>query len=441
MMQLPPQVEKALSLLQASGIEAFVVGGAVRDALRGAAPKDWDLAVQAPPQAVAEVFRPYRLIETGLKHGTVTVLMDHLPLEITSYRAAEDEPLTLENDLAHRDFTLNAMAWHPSTGLIDPFGGAADLADGMLRCVGNPQERFQEDGLRILRALRFASVFQMKIHSDTRKALLENRALLADIAPERIRNELSQLLCGADAKSVLLSMPQVLGVVLPELLPMVGFEQHNIHHDKDVWAHTAAVVAAIPPQPVLRWAALLHDVGKPACFFMGEDGQGHFYGHGQQSADMADAILLRLRFDNATRERIVQLIRRHDYPIQPAPKPVKRLLNLLGEEGLRQLLALHRADTLGQSALCAGRMAQYDQVEDILEQLLAQNTCFSLRDLAINGNDLISLGFRGPQIGQALTTCLNAVMDETIPNEKTALLAFVQSFAPAPLTHSQPNPE
>lgn len=432
MIQLPAPVQKSLSLLQSAGIEAFVVGGAVRDALRGAAPKDWDLAVQAPPQTVADVFRPYRLIETGLKHGTVTVLIDHLPLEVTSYRTNDGEPLLLQTDLSHRDFTINAMAYHPATGLKDPFGGAKDLADGIIRCVGDPIQRFQEDGLRILRALRFASVFQMQLHPATAQALMQNRQLLSSAAPERIRSELTLLLCGAGAKTVLLSMPQVLGVALPQLLPMVGFQQHNIHHDKDVWAHTAAVVAAIPPQPVLRWAALLHDVGKPACFFMGQDGQGHFYGHGQCSADMADDILRQLRFDNASRERIIHLIRRHDYPIQPAPKPVKRLLNLLGEEGLRQLLALHRADTMGQSALCADRMAQYDQVEAVLDQLLAQNACFSLRDLALDGNDLLRLGFQGRQIGQVLAACLNAVMDETIPNQRHALLSFARSMAPAP---------
>lgn len=432
MMQLPAPVEKALSLLQSAGIEAFVVGGAVRDALRGVTPKDWDLAVQATPQAVADVFRSYRLIQTGLKHGTVTVLIDHLPLEITSYRADDGEPLLLQTDLSHRDFTINAMAYHPSTGLVDPFGGARDLADGVIRCVGDPRQRFQEDGLRILRALRFASLFQMQLHPTTAQALMQNRQLLSAAAPERIHNELTLLLCGAGAKTVLLSMPQVLGVVLPQLLPMVGFQQHNIHHDKDVWAHTAAVVDAVPPQPVLRWAALLHDVGKPSCFFMGQDGQGHFYGHGQRSADMADDILRQLRFDNASRERIVHLIRRHDYPIQPAPKPVKRLLNLLGEEGLRQLLALHRADTMGQSALCADRMAQYDQVEAVLDQLLAQNACFSLRNLALDGNDLLRLGFQGRQIGQVLAACLNAVMDETIPNQRQALLSFAQSMAPTP---------
>lgn len=430
MIQLPVSVETALARLQSAGIEAFVVGGAVRDALRGAAPKDWDLAVQAPPQAVVDVFRSYQLIQTGLKHGTVTVLIDHLPLEITSYRANDGEPFLLQTDLSHRDFTINAMAYHPSTGLVDPCGGARDLANGVIRCVGDPRQRFQEDGLRILRARRFASVFQMQLHPATAQALMQNRQLLSTVAQERIRSELTLLLCGAGAETILLSMPQVLAVALPQLLPMVGFQQHNIHHDKDVWAHTADVVAAIPPQPMLRWAALLHDAGKPACFFMGQDGQGHFYGHGQRSADMADDILRQLRFDNASRERIVHLIRRHNYPIQPVPRPVKRLLNLLGEDGLRHLLALHRADTMGQSALCADRIAQYDQVEKVLDQLLPQNACFSLRDLALDGNDLLRLGFQGRQIGQILAACLSAVTDETIPNQRQALLSFAQSIIP-----------
>ena len=214
---------------------------------------------------------------------------------------------------------------------------------------------------------------------------------------------------------------------------MFGFEQHNPHHDRDVWLHTVAVVAHIPPEPVLRWAALLHDVGKPPCFSLGPDGVGHFYGHAEKSTELADGILARLRFDTAGRTRITQLIRYHDLPVAPEPKPIRRLMNKLGVDAVRQLFALHIADTCGQSAICAGRVETYRQAERVLDALLAADACFSLKDLAVNGDDLLALGLRGRAVGAALQACLDAVMDEAVPNDRTALLAYaaenLQRFA------------
>ena len=214
---------------------------------------------------------------------------------------------------------------------------------------------------------------------------------------------------------------------------MFGFQQHNPHHDRDVWAHTAAVVAAAPGEPVLRWAALLHDVGKPACFSLAYDGIGHFYGHAQHSTGLANGILTRLRLDRDSRERILALIRYHDLPIPPEAKPVKRLMNKLGADAVRQLICLHKADTAGQSPLCAGRIQEYDRVEAVRQALLAQAACFSLKDLAVNGRDLLSLGLTGREIGQALEYCLNAVIDERLPNEKQPLLEELrQRYFPGP---------
>ena len=229
------------------------------------------------------------------------------------------------------------------------------------------------------------------------------------------------------------AIADVLAVPIPELRPMFGFEQHNPHHDRDVWQHTVAVVEHIPPEPVLRWAALLHDVGKPPCFSRGPDGVGHFYGHAAKSAELADAILMRLRFDTAGRTRITQLIRYHDLPIAPEAKPIRRLINKLGVETVRQLFELHIADTCGQSAICAGRVEVYRQAERVLDELLAADACFSLKDLAVNGDDLLTLGLRGRAVGAALQACLDAVMDETLPNDRAALLAYaaenLQRFA------------
>ena len=439
---LPAPVEQALARLTAAGFEACVVGGAVRDALRGAEAKDWDVATSALPRQVEQVFSGERLVETGLRHGTVTVVLAGLPLEITTYRvdgAYTDHrrpdgvrfTRSLTEDMRRRDFTVNAMAYAPGRGLADPFGGQADLAAGVLRCVGEPDRRFQEDALRILRGLRFSAQLGMRLEPDTADALRRNRELLADIAPERVQSELTGLLCGAHAGAVLTAFPEVLAVPIPELKPLRGFDQHNPHHDRDVWAHTAAVVDAIPPVPALRWAALLHDVGKPGCFSLAEDGVGHFYGHAQRSTELAEDILRRLRLDNARRQEVLQLIRYHDLPIPPERKPVRRLLCRLGEGTLRGLIQLHLADTRGQSSQCRYRLAEYARVEQVLDGLLAEEDCFSLKKLAVNGNDLLALGLRGRAIGAALEDCLQAVLDERLPNRKEELLTYLRQHVPS----------
>lgn len=380
-MNLPPQVNTVLSMLESEGFEAFLVGGAVRDSLmEGRAAKDWDIATNARPEQVKGVFRDSNLIETGLKHGTVTVVLDHMPLEITTYRIdgeysdhrrpdAVQFTRSLEQDLKRRDFTMNAVAFHPQTGIIDLVGGVNDIRNGLVRCVGVPDQRFQEDALRILRALRFASVYGMRIEKDTAVAIHRNRDLLNSIAVERVQVELIKLLCGKSVREILHEFSDVLAVSIPEVSPMFGFEQRNPHHDKDIWNHTIAVIDSIPDVSVLRWAALLHDIGKPSCFSITEDGIGHFYGHARQSADIADTVLRRLRFDTASRERITCLVRYHDLPIAPERKQVKRLMNKLGVDAVRQLILLHQADTYGQSDICKGRIAEYQEVSLVLYEI------------------------------------------------------------------------
>ena len=321
MMKLPPQVNTAFEMLEAAGYEAYLVGGAVRDYVRDNSPaKDWDITTNALPEQVEEIFTGYHLIETGLKHGTVTVVIDQEPLEITTYRVDGDYSdhrhpdsvsftRSLKDDLERRDFTMNALAYNPRTGVVDFVGGKADIAGDLVRCVGDPDRRFQEDGLRMLRALRFASVYGMTIEAATAAAIHRNKHLLKGIAAERILVELTKMLCAQGAAGVLRDFADVLAVPIPELTPMFGFPQHNPHHDKDVWDHTIAVIESITPEPVLRWAALLHDIGKPSCFSLAEDGIGHFFGHSDQSTSMAESILSRLRFDNASKEQIVRLVR------------------------------------------------------------------------------------------------------------------------------------
>lgn len=438
MIPLPQPICIALAALSAAGFEAYVVGGAVRDMLRGVRAHDWDITTNALPEELCAVFSGYRVVKTGLSHGTVTVWIAQLPIEITTYRidgAYTDHrhPDTvhftrdLRQDLARRDFTINAIAYHPQSGLVDPTGGAADLARGLIRCVGDAERRFREDGLRILRALRFSATLCMRLEAQTAAAVHACRALLRNIAAERIHAELSRLLCGDLAAQVLDEYSDVVAVILPELAPMFGFLQHNPHHDRDVWQHTLAVLAHTPRDAALRWAALLHDAGKPACFSTDQDGVGHFYGHAKESAALADAILTRLRFDHAAKARIVTLVRYHDAPIPPDERRIKRLLAKHGADTVRDLLLLQRADTCGQPPALRTRLAEYDRAEAVLDDILRREDCFSLRTLAIRGDDLLALGLRGRAVGEALDACLHAVIDATVPNERGALLAYVKA--------------
>lgn len=434
---LPPQAERALNVLHGAGYEAWIVGGAVRDFLTGRAAQDWDIATDALPEQMKPLFAECPVIPTGEKHGTVTVLMDGLPLEITTFRVDGEYSdhrhpdgvrftRSLREDLARRDFTMNALAYDPRYGICDPFGGADDIRAGIVRCVGDPGRRFEEDALRILRALRFASVFGMGVEADTAGAIHRDRELLTGVAPERVQTELTKLLCGRGAVAVLHAFADVIAVPLPELAPMFGFNQRNPHHDRDVWEHTLAVVDAIPAQDTLRWAALLHDAGKPDSFTADEDGTGHFYGHGERSVELARAVAERLRFDTARKEKLLTLVRWHDLPVTAERNAVLRLLNRFGEEGARALLHLHRADTLGQAPMCRERLSLYDRAETLMDGLLAERACFSLRDLAVNGQDLLALGLSGPAVGRGLKDCLSAVMDGRVPNEREALMRYLQ---------------
>ena len=321
------------------------------------------------------------------------------------------------------------MAMDVRGTLFDPFRGQQDIQTKMLRCVGQPERRFSEDALRILRTLRFSATLGFAIETDTHRALRQQCGDLRYVAAERIREELTKLLCGKDAGRVLAEEPQVLGVVLPEILPCVGFEQHNRHHCYDVWNHTAHAVDAAPPEPVLRWTMLLHDLGKPQCFTLDERGVGHFYGHHRPGTEMAEAICRRLRFDNAAARRICTLVRYHDRPIPLTEKAIRRAMNPFGVDALRQLCDVKRADNMAQHPDYRGRQQEIDEGEAIMDDLLAKDACFSLRQLAVNGRDMAALGLQGRQIGLTLQALLEAVMDGTVGNEREALLAMAAKKA------------
>lgn len=436
-MQLPLPVRDALLRLRQSGYEAYIVGGCVRDRLRGAEPADWDIATSASPEQTLTVFSACRCIETGRRHGTITVWLDGWPMEITTYRVdggGSDHrhpdqvrfTASLREDLARRDFTVNAMAYSPEEGLVDPFGGKRDLAAGVLRCVGNPDRRFEEDALRLLRALRFSSVLGFSIEEQTAAALRRCRGWLTSLSAERVREELLRLICGEHAAGVLRRYPEAVAVVLPEIRPMVGFDQHNPHHVYDVYEHTLHALEATPPEPVLRMAVLLHDSGKPASFTLDEKGVGHFYGHAKISVQLARDALERLKFEHNAAERILALIRYHDADIVPTEACLLRWLHRLTEEGLRRLLQVKRADNLAQHPDYRGRQQEIDRLEEALDQLMARRPCFTLHQLAVNGRDLMAAGVpAGPELGRLLRSLLDAVMDGRCPNEKAALMALL----------------
>lgn len=432
----PQQIGVILTRLEQAGFPAYAVGGCVRDTLLGRVPEDWDVTTAARPEQVSALFAGH-CIPTGLRHGTVTVRQDGLSVEVTTFRA--DGPYSdhrrpdavyfsdsLAEDLARRDLTVNAMAMDVRGDITDLYGGRDDLRRGILRCVGDPDKRFDEDALRIMRTLRFAAVLGFTVETHTAAALHRCAPLLRDIAAERLLTEMDRLLCGGYVLPVLLAYPDVLGVFLPELLPCVGLDQRNRHHLYDVWEHTARSVAAIPPEPVLRWAMLLHDVGKPACFTVDGQGVGHFYGHPKVSAALAEEICRRLRMDKRTAHEIVTLVQWHDRDIPRTEKAIARAVHQLGEDTFRRLLAIKRADNLAQHPDYRSRLTEIDRAEAILDGLLAKQACFSLRDLAVNGGDLLALGLRGPAVGHTLNALLEQVLDGTLPNEREALLDAVR---------------
>ena len=436
---LPEEVRSILRRLNENGYEAYAVGGCVRDGLLGRAPQDWDLTTSARPEQVAALF-PGRCIPTGLQHGTVTVRQGGRSFEVTTFRSdgvysdhRHPDQVTfsasLSEDLARRDFTIGAMAMDAEGNVTDLWGGQEDLRRGVIRCVGEADRRFEEDALRIMRALRFASVLGFAIEPETAAALRRKAPLLRAIAAERIAAEMDRLLLGEHVLEVLLAYPDVLGVFLPEVLPAVGFDQRNPHHCYDVWGHTAHAVAEGAPERAVRWALLFHDLGKPNCFTVDEAGVGHFYGHGKVSCDLARAAMGRLKFDTATRERVALLVDWHDRVVPNTHRSYRRVLNALGAEAAGQLLEVKRADNLAQAPACRGRQKELDRAREILDELLAQDACFSLSQLAVKGQDVLALGLRGPAVGRVLQRLLNDVVEERLPNDRAALLERAARYA------------
>lgn len=434
MFSIPEHARIVVDRLEYCGYEAYVVGGCVRDSLLGRTPKDWDVCTNALPDEVLRVFRRFHVIKTGLKHGTVTVMVNHEPVEVTTYRIdgeytdnrhpdAVQFVSDIEADLARRDFTINAMAYSPTHGLVDAFGGQHDLAARKIRCVGEPDARFNEDGLRLMRALRFAARYRFDIERETAYSIHRNRHLLENVSAERIFSELKGILVGDGVLDMLLAFPDVFTVIIPELAPTLGFEQHNPHHCYDVWTHTAHAVQAIPADATLRLAMLLHDVGKPACYSMDEHGKGHFYGHPKRGADMARDILTRLRCDNATLSAVLTYVNEHDRAFPTTIPGMRRLIGKLGESTIRSLFEIKKADMAAQSTHeRAAKVAALREASLLLDDTLDGGALFTLKDLQINGSDLMKMGVpQGPRIRNVLFTLLEEVQDDALANTREAL--------------------
>ena len=438
-----PESKTAIEILKSKGFEAFLIGGSVRDFVMGLPIGDIDITTNATPDEVKQVFADFRVIETGIKHGTVTVLINDEPLEITTYRSEgtysdnrhPDSVVfsnSLADDVVRRDFTMNGIAFNFDNGFCDLVGGLNDIENQTIRCIGNAETRFREDALRILRAMRFSAVLGFEIETETKKAIHKCRDLLKNISAERIREEFTKLICGKNAYNVLQEFADVVTVFIPEMSECVGFEQKNRHHCFDVYTHTLKAVEKSSQNNIIRLALFFHDIGKPSVAHFDEKGEQHFYSHPKKSAEMTETIMTRLRFDNDTKNKVVTLVRMHDSPImvndmtKPDRKRLKKIMSQIGADLIFDLIEIKYCDNSAQNPEYFRGEDFYKQTRDIITEIINEKECFSIKHLAIDGNDLISLGYKGKKIGEALEKCLTAVIDGKVENEKSELIKFIQ---------------
>ena len=439
-MFLPDYVKNIIYTLESAGFEAYAVGGCVRDALLGLKPDDYDVTTSATPDEVKTAFqdRAYSIHDTGLKHGTVTVVstaeQKSLPVEVTTFRIdgcyndnRHPDSVTftrsLRDDLSRRDFTVNAMAFSEKTGIVDHFNGREDLKNKIIRTVGEPYKRFNEDGLRILRALRFAAVYGFSVEPDTAAVIHRLCGLLDNISGERIAQEINKLILGR-VSEIIYRYADVFSRFMPEIIICKDFDQRSIYHDRDVLTHSLNAVDNSPADRIVRLAMLFHDLGKPSSFLL-EDGHGHFKGHSRKSEEITRRIMRGLKYDNDTFYKVVTLVKFHDIPINPEVKAVKRLLNRFGEEQFFRLIEVHTADDSAKTPELQKRIPSFKKAADIARRIIEEQQCFSLKQLAVKGGDLVELGYKGRETGVALNVLLQAVIGEKCANNKEELLKFL----------------
>ena len=430
--------ENLIKALENNGFEAYAVGGAVRDFLRGVNYSDVDITTSATPDEMLEVFKDYKVYKTGIKHGTVTVNVGGENIEITTFRTEKGysdnrrpDQVTfvrnLEEDLKRRDFTVNAMAYNDSTGVIDMFGGQADLKNKIIRTVGNPDERFNEDALRILRGLRFASVLDFEIEENTKKSILKNYRLLSNVAIERVYIELTKLLMGKGVGRILLEFKEVFFHLIPKLKDCDGFLQQSKFHCYDVYTHIVKSVENSPCDKIVRWALLLHDIEKPNCFTVDSNGVGHFYGHQKLSAETSREILRGFKSDNYTINTVNQLIFLHDIPLESNSVAIKQFLNKYGYSFLKQFTGVRIGDALAHAEPYGKvRVENANLILSMADEIVKSGECYTLKRLAVNGDDLKALGYKGVEIKQKLDYVLNLVIKGKINNEKQDILSVLK---------------
>ena len=433
---LPEQVKRILGELNRNGYEAYAVGGCVRDAILGREPQDWDITTAAKPEQVKAVFS--RTLDTGIQHGTVTVMVDHVGYEVTTYRIDgkyEDSrhpkevsyTLNLLEDLRRRDFTINAMAYNEECGLVDTFDGVGDLQKGIIRCVGDARERFSEDALRMLRALRFAAQLGFTIEGSTEEAIGELAENLKKVSAERIQVELTKLLLSDHPEEMReLYRTGISAVILPEWNEMMETEQQNPHHCYSVGEHTIAVLCQVPAERALRYAALLHDVAKPVCMTRDIDFIDHFHGHPERGEEMARDIMRRLKMDNATTDFVCGLVKYHDRNPELSKKAVRRMVYRIGTRYYPQLFVLKKADILAQSNYRKQeKLAALAQYESFYHEIIDNQECLSLKELAVTGADLIEAGMKpGKELGAVLQKLLELVIEDPGKNTKEYLMGY-----------------
>lgn len=437
---IPDYAKYIIDKISEQGYEAYVVGGCVRDSLVGKTPNDWDITTSALPQQVKKIFN--KTIDTGLKHGTVTILVNKEPIEVTTYRIDgeyEDNrrPNTVEftrsliEDLKRRDFTINAMAYNDKDGLIDAFNGLEDLQKGVIRCVGKPCERFKEDALRMLRAIRFSAQLGYNIDDETNNAIKECSSLIQNVSMERIQIELSKTLVSEDpAKFMKIYECELMEYILPEFITCIGNSQNHPYHSYDIHEHLIKSVEAIKPDRALRWTMLLHDIGKPETKTTDKEGIDHFYGHVELSAKMASNILKRLKFDNKTINKVVRLIKVHDRRINNSPKSIRKAIKKIGDDIFLDYLLVQRADIMAQNInKMDKRLQMLDSIRNQYDEIKALSQCVSIKELKVNGKDLIENGIKeGKQIGYVLNELLDAVIIDPNKNQKETLLEIARDI-------------
>lgn len=439
--EVPNMAAEIINRLENAGFSAYLVGGCVRDSLRGAKPSDFDIATSAKPDEMYAALSGYTILPTGIKHGTVTVTAEDQSFEVTTFRVdgqysdhRRPDSVTFSSDitkdLSRRDFTINAMAYHPKRGLVDPFNGSGDIKNRIIRCVGNPIERFNEDALRILRAARFSSRFDYDIEKDTLFAMKESACLLKNISSERVFSELCGAIIGKGFSRVFLTNPFLLTTVIPEIKDTVGFIQNSPYHSYDVYEHTIRAVDAGLCELTIRLALLFHDIGKPGRYTQDEKGIGHFKGHATASAEITDRILKRLKSSNALRREVCELIKYHSAILEPEEHIIRRWLNRIGKTQLRRLIEVMSADNSAKSPeVSEARREKPARITAILDRVLAEEQAYTIKNLALSGKDIMSLGLReGPEVGRILSLLLDKVIDGELINSRESLIEEVISI-------------